>query len=359
MNNIRKIKHISFTTIIIVIDLSLYLHYNMNHSTIYYKRLRIKFLYALFCLSSFTWSFTPGTPRRIGETCSITTITTNQGSIRIITSNNNNRFHRPTLLRRECRRKDIWRHALSKKPEDSSSSSETKLINTDHSLDIHYDPQTTLTLVAGQSLLIPVALALSLLTKTPNWGFGPNAVFDWASWQTALLATVPLGVIAWLLDFVEDRWVALQDVSKATQRSVLALLGGTFKPVLGLVTSVALGVAAGLGEELLFRGILQYELASRMGSSIAAVGLSSVLFGLLHAVTPLYAIMAGLASVYFGSLYLTSGNLAVPILCHTLYDIGALCVAHWTVARMSPKEQRELSEWPGPGSASSPTRSVL
>lgn len=54
--------------------------------------------------------------------------------------------------------------------------------------------------------------------------------------------TLPLGILAVVLDKFEDKIPALQEVTKATQRSVLALLGGKFKPVLGLIISIALGM---------------------------------------------------------------------------------------------------------------------
>jgi membrane protease YdiL (CAAX protease family) len=130
---------------------------------------------------------------------------------------------------------------------------------------------------------------------------------------------------------------------------MLALLGGTFRPVAGLVTAVALGGAAGLGEELLFRGVLQYELIHRFHSSdVVALGVSGVIFGALHAVTPLYALLAAIASVYFGWLYLLTDNLAVPIVTHAFYDLIALLSAHYDVAGMTTEEQRSLARWTGP-----------
>ena len=118
-----------------------------------------------------------------------------------------------------------------------------------------------------------------------------------------------------------------------------------------------LGIAAGVGEELLFRGIFQWELGQRLaswvpglaggGSNAVAIVFSSLVFGALHGVTAWYAILATLASLYFGYLYVATGNLAVPIICHGLYDIGALLYAHWTVSRFSPLEQKKISEWEG------------
>lgn len=214
--------------------------------------------------------------------------------------------------------------------------------------DLFFDGKTTIALVGGQSLLIAGSVAVAALIRTPNFGFGPGISFSLAAVSNGILLTAPLGILAAALDLIEDKFPALQDVTKATQRSVLALLGGKFKPLIAFVTSLSLGLVAGFGEELLFRGVLQYELSSRIGQGLA-VGLSSIIFGALHAVTPLYAVLASLASVYFGATYLYFGNLAVPIVAHAFYDLAALLFAHWTVSRMTAEEQELLSEWKGPG----------
>ncbi|VEU45055.1 unnamed protein product [Pseudo-nitzschia multistriata] len=224
----------------------------------------------------------------------------------------------------------------------SGSGDETNNETTDDKL---FDFKTTIALVGGQSLLIVVAAIAAKFVGTPNFGLGPNIDFGLAAIGKGILWSLPLGALAVALDFVEDRFQALQDVTKATQSSVLSLLGGTFKPVLGGLTALALGIAAGFGEEMLFRGVLQADLASRTASEVVAVGLSSVIFGALHAVTPLYAILATLASVFFGWLYLATGNLAVPIATHAFYDWAALLYAHWTVTNMSESEQQSLLAW--------------
>lgn len=214
--------------------------------------------------------------------------------------------------------------------------------------DIYFNSKTTVALVAGQSVLVVLAVVLGTVLGIPNKGLGPDVAFTAEAWKAGALYTLPLVGLAAALDVIEDKVPALQDVTKATQRSVLGLLGGTFKPFLGLVIASVLGLAAGFGEEMLFRGILQFELVSRVGSSAVAIGASSILFGALHAVTPMYAFLATLASIYFGSLYVSTGNLAVPILCHALYDVGALLYAHWTVSRLEATERENIAKWPGP-----------
>ncbi len=208
-----------------------------------------------------------------------------------------------------------------------------------------FDIKTTIALVGGQSLLIGAAVIAAKFVGTPNLGLGPGVDASWTNIGKGILWSLPLGLLAVALDFVEERFPALKEVTKATQSSVLSLLGGTFKPLIGFTTALALGAAAGIGEEMLFRGVMQFELGARFGSDFVAVALTSIVFGALHAVTPLYAGLAALASVYFGWLYLATGNLVIPIVTHAFYDWAALLYAHWTVANMSETEQQSLIEW--------------
>ena len=76
-------------------------------------------------------------------------------------------------------------------------------------------------------------------------------------------------------------------------------------------------LVAGIGEELLFRGVLHPK--------IGIVG-SNILFGLVHFVTPVYALTAGLIGAFLGWLLDVSDNLLAPILTHGLYDFLAFLV---------------------------------
>lgn len=89
---------------------------------------------------------------------------------------------------------------------------------------------------------------------------------------------------------------------------------------------VFVALLAGCSEELLFRGVLQ----TWMGRWGALAGLlaSNVIFGLAHAITPTYAVLAGLLGIYLGLVYTITGeaNLIPAILCHALYDLVAFFV---------------------------------
>jgi membrane protease YdiL (CAAX protease family) len=89
---------------------------------------------------------------------------------------------------------------------------------------------------------------------------------------------------------------------------------------------VGIAVLAGLGEEMLFRGVLQPALAGWTGSAVLALVLTSLLFGLGHAVTPAYTVLATLLGAYLGWLWLWSGNLLLVVIAHAVYDLVALLV---------------------------------
>ncbi|WP_031437265.1 CPBP family intramembrane glutamic endopeptidase [Methylobacter tundripaludum] len=81
---------------------------------------------------------------------------------------------------------------------------------------------------------------------------------------------------------------------------------------------------AGLSEELLFRGVIQPWMESSWGLTAGLVG-SNIIFGLAHAVTPLYAVLAALVGIYLGLSMDYGGdrNLLLPIVIHGLYDFLA------------------------------------
>ena len=84
-----------------------------------------------------------------------------------------------------------------------------------------------------------------------------------------------------------------------------------------------ISIMAGVGEEALFRGVLQTYFAGHVGVAPALLVTSS-LFGLLHPVTAVYAVMAGLIGLYLGVLAVWHDNLLVPMVVHSLYDFVAL-----------------------------------
>lgn len=82
---------------------------------------------------------------------------------------------------------------------------------------------------------------------------------------------------------------------------------------------------AGLGEEFLFRGIMQAKLG---------IVAASIIFGLFHAVSPAYVIAATFMGFYIGAFYHMSGGLLVPVQIHFVYDLAALVYIRYFVSDM-------------------------
>lgn len=83
-------------------------------------------------------------------------------------------------------------------------------------------------------------------------------------------------------------------------------------------------LAAGWGEELLFRGVLQPWLARWTGSLALGVLLASLLFGAVHALSRSYFVLTVVMGGYFGGLAIASASLWSPIAAHAAYDFFAL-----------------------------------
>ena len=181
---------------------------------------------------------------------------------------------------------------------------------------------------SSPTYLLPAAVAfeggVALLAVGVGWFVGhpplklihwlPGAVFWGALGTLPLLAMVaiciafPVGPLRQLLEVV--------------QRLVIPLFAGC-----NWIDLAIIAVLAGLGEELLFRGLIQGVSSALIGGAVgrwsAWIG-TSVLFGLAHWITPTYAALAGLIGFYLGWLWLASDNLLLPITAHALYDFVVL-----------------------------------
>jgi len=135
-----------------------------------------------------------------------------------------------------------------------------------------------------------------------------------------LLAAVPMVAGLFAMDWIPLG--ALVRLKRLVQKLVMPLFRDATTAELALVA-----VLAGIGEELLFRGLLQDALAVSIGGTAGMwIGLSvaAAVFGLAHAVTRTYAVLATAVGVYLGWLFLATGNLIAPMVAHAVYDFVAL-----------------------------------
>jgi membrane protease YdiL (CAAX protease family) len=140
--------------------------------------------------------------------------------------------------------------------------------------------------------------------------FSPSSV------ARGLAALLPmLLVLAWAL---RSRWQPIADVRNRVGQMSREIFGEASWLDLALAS-----LAAGLGEELLFRGALQPLLAMHSSPLVGLVGVS-LLFGLLHAASPAYFVLATLIGAYLGWLAQAFEDLTAPIIAHAVYDFVAL-----------------------------------
>jgi hypothetical protein len=181
---------------------------------------------------------------------------------------------------------------------------------------------------SSQLLLLTVALEGALAVIGLGWfgwrtgGFAGLAAFGGAGPRAAAAAGLWVAALLALAAGVLVRLGPRTRFSAALARVCRDVL----KPTFGSARArdlVLIGAAAGLGEEILFRGALQ-----------PAVGLvpAAVVFGACHVFsrdTVALGIWAFLAGLAFGWLFDTTGGLLAPVVAHGTYDVLALAYIRW------------------------------
>jgi uncharacterized protein len=192
--------------------------------------------------------------------------------------------------------------------------------------DLSPPPNFALMAAVFEATLAVLAVALGSLLEQP-----PLETFH-ASLQTLLWGSLATGPILVLLGLC--LWLPFWPFAEVL-RTVQNLLVPLFRQCT-LAEMAVIAILAGLGEEMLFRGVLQPAMADWLHDLLRGVpavvpaidwlaaAAVAVVFGLVHAVNTGYALLATLIGFYLGWLWLVSGDLAVPIAAHALYDFLAL-----------------------------------
>jgi membrane protease YdiL (CAAX protease family) len=167
----------------------------------------------------------------------------------------------------------------------------------------------------SEAALVVIALGLGRLG-----GVSPfrHLLLDLDGAALGLAAAVPM--LALLLWCLRTRW--------GPMRRLVALVEERLGPLLANASFggiLLLAALAGIGEELLFRGVIQVWLAERLPVGWALAG-AGVLFGLGHWLSASYAVLASAIGAYLGLVFLLTDNLLAPIVAHAAYDVVALRV---------------------------------
>jgi membrane protease YdiL (CAAX protease family) len=89
-------------------------------------------------------------------------------------------------------------------------------------------------------------------------------------------------------------------------------------PVRLAVAPIAIYLATGVPEEFLFRGLIQNTLERAIGR--AALPIASIIFGLAHLPDVRYVLLATLAGVAYGWVYLATRRITASAVTHALVD---------------------------------------
>ncbi|NLX29716.1 MAG: CPBP family intramembrane metalloprotease [Bacteroidales bacterium] len=130
----------------------------------------------------------------------------------------------------------------------------------------------------------------------------------------------------WLEDMEEWMRTAEENAERLTRAFLeVETTGGL------LFNLLMVAVLPAIGEELLFRGVIQKQLSAWSGSHHWGIWLSAALFSALH--MQFYGFLPRmLLGALFGYLLVWSGSLWLPILAHFINNAGAV-LALWLIGR--------------------------
>jgi membrane protease YdiL (CAAX protease family) len=167
--------------------------------------------------------------------------------------------------------------------------------------------------LAFEGALAVVACALGWLLPIPPWR---QIHWDAAGLGWGIAACIPLLAGMFVLRGVRSGPIGR--LNRVVDQFVVPLFARCT-----LLDFALISIVGGLGEELLFRGLIQAALTNWLGVA-AGIVIASLLFGLAHIITPTYAVLAALIGVYLGWVWIAADNLLAPIVAHALYDFAAL-----------------------------------
>ena len=153
--------------------------------------------------------------------------------------------------------------------------------------------------------------SLSTVTGHAGWGIG---------------AAIPMAAAAIATDWID--WRPILQLRRSVRQLVSIYFAKFGITQLGIVA-----LSAGVGEELLFRGFLldaPRQLIELPFSPWSELVGSSLIFGLAHAFSRTYFILATLAGLYLGGLMIITSSLVPAIITHGLYDFVILVYLLWT-----------------------------
>ncbi len=130
-------------------------------------------------------------------------------------------------------------------------------------------------------------------------------------------ALFPLALFALLLTKKAEKLHLFSSLRKIIINDIKVLFTNTHLLDIFLISALA-----GIAEELLFRGFIQPKIG---------ILWASVIFGVLHCLSPAYFVIATIMGFYLGFLCDYYQSLLIPIQLHFMYDLGVLALLKYCV----------------------------
>ncbi len=146
------------------------------------------------------------------------------------------------------------------------------------------------------------------LLRLPNLG--------WGGWLMVIVGfIVTMGVVAFVVRSLSGDMVSMGEVEKLTaglRNNTLAYF----------IVPIAIGFAAPMAEEFLFRGPLFVRLKQTALGGIGTLVLTSAVWAMIHVTQPWINIaLIFVMGLVLGSLLLRFGSIWVPVACHCVWNL--------------------------------------
>ncbi|MDE0471520.1 MAG: CPBP family intramembrane metalloprotease [Ekhidna sp.] len=231
----------------------------------------------------------------------------------------------------------------------SAGETETDLI-------LEFDPIILLLLQGVSSALIFIGipfLFIGVILRT-----GIHEFFPKISWPTvastsliticAIVITSPVGAWNMNLDFGDSDFARWAENSENRLRIATEHITNFTSPVQFVLAFVVIGIIPAVGEELLFRGLIQNNLSMALKNHHIAIWLTGFIFAAIH--LQFFGLAPRmLLGVLLGYLYHWSGKLTVAMLAHLVnngFQVILLYLVQQGMVEMSSEEMKQAAPWP-------------
>ena len=199
------------------------------------------------------------------------------------------------------------------------------------------DVKFSLFIIQGFVTLVGLILTPMLILRryqTPLREFFSVRRFDWVPFAvTAFIVVVFVGVNSWFAEWNHninfpdafERWARAREDAAAEMTEILTTLTSSGEL---LIAILVIAILPAIGEEIVFRGLIQNELFRGTRNLHLSIWIAAVLFSAIH--FQFYGFVPRLLlGALFGYLYYWSGNLWLAIFAHFINNAASVVAMYY------------------------------